>query len=384
MERIRLLKKHLEVRMLSRLRYIFFSNRLLKNIQNRKKNKKRALVCYTVTPFLLKSNDHSNIQESKIIIEVLDSLGYTIDIIHYTSKLKINYSKYDLIFGFGNPYEKSFRAEINGIKRIYYATGAHFYHQNNQAEIRTRNFNLKNNSALKPERIVSNSNLISLKNSDHIIVIGNSWTISTYHKHCDIPIHSLNATAIINSNSNYSKRDIKHTKNNYLWFGSLGNIHKGLDLCVDYFAERNQIHLHICGPISDDFLRIKKKELSSPNIHIHGFVKVDSEKFTQITSECLFTILPSCSEGQATSLLTTMATGLIPIATIYTGIDISKFGIEILSLTTNGIHDAILKSQRIDINELIDLSKSNAIHVEKFHSQEHFRSTFQAILNKCL
>lgn len=59
----------------------------------------------------------------------------------------------------------------------------------------------------------------------------------------------------------------------------------------------------------------------SENVVDCGFVEIESQKFLELVSECTFILLPSCSEGMSTALLTGMRHGLIPVTTKGTGMD---------------------------------------------------------------
>ena len=66
----------------------------------------------------------------------------------------------------------------------------------------------------------------------------------------------------------------------------------------------------------------KRLGLVLPNNVIEcGFVDVCSDKFLELIEICPFVLLPSCSEGMSTSLLTCMRHGLIPVTTQGTGMD---------------------------------------------------------------
>lgn len=51
-------------------------------------------------------------------------LRYNVDIINFTYKGEIKLEKYDVIFGFGDIFEKSFYDKSFKRKRIFYTTGA--------------------------------------------------------------------------------------------------------------------------------------------------------------------------------------------------------------------------------------------------------------------
>jgi hypothetical protein len=366
------------------IKYRLKEGRFLKNINKRSAGNPRVLISYTVIPFLSNKKSHTNRQESRVIAELFDLLGYQVDVIHYTNPKKPNYQDYDVIFGFGEPFENSFRDLRCNAKWIYYATGAHVFHQNPAEARRVTEFNRKYGVNLLPQRLVPWCWTLSTTFSDFLIVIGNDWTASTYTNFTDKPVLPINATALINKYSVNIQRDLTNARKNFLWFGSAGLVHKGLDLCLEYFSAHPEYTLHICGPQEPEFFRVMQNFLKKTNIVYHGFVDVSSEKFIDITSLCLFTILPSCSEGQATALLTAMGAGLIPIATCYTGVNIDQLGYLIDRLEVDAIDDAIKIAQAQSDEQLINQSTASMDYIQNNHTLDKFKNNLAEQLAKCL
>ena len=220
--------------------------------------------------------------------------------------------------------------------------------------------------------------------SDYLVVIGNDWTRGTYQKYTDTPIRSINATALFNSNVLKIQRDIELSKKHFLWFGSSGLVHKGLDLCVEYFAQTPDYVLHICGPWEDDFFLAMESFHVQSNIIYHGFVDVSTNEFIDIVTGCLFAILPSCSEGQSTSLLTAMSTGLIPIGTKETGIDLDGIGFLLEKSNIDSITQCVNQLAELGIDELARLSESSRDYVLKNHGIESFRKNMKSCLDEAI
>ena len=86
---------------------------------------------------------------------MFNELAYQIDGVHYTSQRVLNYTKYDLIFGFGQHFENSFKGVNYTAKGIYYATGAHAFFQNTAEAERVQFYNKKHDSQLFPKRTVA-------------------------------------------------------------------------------------------------------------------------------------------------------------------------------------------------------------------------------------
>ena len=366
------------------IKYRLREGRFLKNINKRTAGNPRVLISYTVIPFLSNKKSHTNQQESRVIADLFDQLGYQVDVIHYTNLKKLNYQEYDVIFGFGEPYENSFRDLRCKAKRIYYATGAHVFHQNPAEARRVIEFNVKHGVNLLPQRLVPWCWTLSTTFSDYLIVIGNDWTASTYKIFTDKPVLPINATALVNKNSVNTQRNLSNARKNFLWFGSAGLVHKGLDLCLEYFANHSEYTLHICGPQDPEFFRVMQDLLQKPNIVYHGFVDVTSDKFIEITSRCLFAILPSCSEGQATALLTAMGAGLIPVGSSYTGINIEQLGYLIDRLDVEAIDNTIKIAQLQTDEKLQEQIAFAMAYIQNNHTLDQFKNNLAEQLAKCL
>lgn len=364
-------------KILKKIKKLLREGRFLKNIYKTNYDK-NVLISYTVLPFLTNRNNHSNVQESKIIANIFNSLEFNVDIIHYTNQKEIDYIKYDVIFGFGEPFENSFKQK--NFKRIYYATGAHVCHQNYAEIQRVQEVNTKYNSNILPKRLVPWNWSMSTSLSDFLIVIGNEWTKSTYEKYTKKPVYPINATALINNKCKNIKRDIEKTKKSFLWFGSSGLVHKGLDLCLEYFSEHSNLTLHICGQMEDDFQELFRSYFEKDNIYYYGFIDVNSQKFIDIVSNCSFSIFPTCSEGQATALLTTMGIGLIPISTKYSGIDIERLGFLIDELDLYSINNVLQKVISLENIEIEISANKLTKYTEDYHSLIYFEKKFRKII----
>jgi len=169
-----------------------------------------------------------------------------------------------------------------------------------------------------------------------------------------------------------------------VWFGSKGAIHKGLDLVLDFFLKNPDLNLHICGELQKEsrFYEIyRKRILSSPNIRMYGFVDIMSEDFKKIMKLGVFSILPSCSEANATSVLTTMANGgMIPIVTRNTGIDIHDYGILIEELSPEGIEKSIHFSQTLSLEQVNNRSEKIFNYCQTNYTIENFKRNLRKIL----
>ncbi len=367
----------------------YINNQLISNYF-KKNHQKHALLSYILTPFKKDSLSHTNFYEAQSWAKILDELGYNVDIIDFRNTKNLDLSKYDVICGFGDVFQQFFESNNhNNIQTIYYGTGMHVCHQNTISLKRVKNVYLKKGVWLgKSARFVEKTWTHQTALVDGIIALGNEVCADSYRKYFDGKVYSLPAPFYETQNGeNIIKQRDSSSKQHYLWFGSSGLIHKGLDLCLDYFSQHQNIFLHICGPIDNeqDFVATYKKELfESSNIKLYGFIDIASKEFETILTMCSFVIFPSCSEGGSPSTLTVIGNGgLIPIitkeTTIATGneIWIERFNYE-------SIDKAIKQSQTLSFEEIKELQYNNLSFVKANHTQEIYYQQLKTNIQKIL
>jgi len=352
----------------------FYLDRPINNLYKTTFNKK-VLISYITAPFRKKISSHTNSIEVAIIAEVFHELGYQVYIVNYNKSYEFNSkNKFDVVFGFGVPFKNSFFYKgSKEVKRISYATGAHNSYQNNAEIERIRYLHKRKGLYLSPKRVVDQAWSIYSNLSNLVIVIGNdSFTVKTFQQNLDSPIRAINLP-LHDRGGGIVNRDYSEAKKHFLWFGSGGLVHKGLDLCIDVFSKLDDYHLHICGPKEDVFFDLYEKELQFNNIHYHGFVDLKSDSFKSIVTMCAFTLFPSCSEGMSGSLLTTMSAGLLPLATKETGVDrIDDFGFEVQG-TLESIEESIYKAVNMDDLILANKSKQVSEYMAITFTEKNFK-----------
>lgn len=347
---------------------------------------KNALLSYITEPFKKNSFSHTNFFEAQSWAKILNQLEYNVDIIDYRNTRKLNLEKYDLICGFGDIFQQYFESSIQKkIITIYYGTGMHVCHQNTITLKRVQDvYSTKNIWIGKSARFVEKTWTHQTMLVDAIIALGNDVCAESYRKYYEKNVYSLAAPFYKTQNANdiIIERKEDSTKH-YLWFGSSGLIHKGLDLVLNYFRKNEDIHLHICGPVANEpeFMLAYKKELfESKNITIHGFIDIKSDTFRNILQSCSFIIYPSCSEGGSPSILTAIGNGgLIPIITKETTID-TGFEIWIDGFDYDSIEKAVKKSQNLSFEEIKNLQYKNFEFVIQNHSEERYYINLKEVI----
>lgn len=352
--------------------------------------KKKALLSYIVSPFKKHSLNHTNSYESQTWALILNELGYQVDIINYNNYNKsTNLSQYDLICGFGDVFQNYFERIEGQAKTIYYGAGMHVCYQNNNSLNRVKDVYKKKSVWLgKSARFVEKTWTHQTVLVDGIIALGNEVCANSYRKYYEDNVLSILAPFYNTQDANEIMNNRTPNANkNFLWFGSTGLIHKGLDLLLDYFSRNSDLSLHVCGPIQNepDFVRVYKKELyETPNIITYGFIDIKSRIFTDILKNCSFIIFPSCSEGGSPSVVTAIGNGgLIPIITKETTIS-TGYEIWIDSFDYNAIEKAVRSAMEFTDSEILELQKKNYEYIQLNHSQKNYYDQLKLSISNIL
>lgn len=365
------------------------NQKIIKN-HFKRNHSRNALLSYILTPFKKDSLSHTNFYEAQSWGKILDELGYNVDIIDYRNTKKIDLSKYDLICGFGDIFQQVFESNYNKkIETIYYGAGMHVCHQNNTSLKRVKDVYQKKGIWLAASaRFVEKTWTHQTALVSGIVALGNKVCANSYRKYYDGSVYSLNAPyyQVFDGKQIIENRNQESSKH-FLWFGSSGLIHKGLDLVLDYFSKNSQFYLHVCGPIENEkeFCNVYYKELyESKNIFTYGFVDIQSQKFHEILLQCSFIIFPSCSEGGSPSTLTVIGNGgLIPIITKETTID-TGYEIWINGFDNESIDKAVQYSQSLTNEQLKELQYKNLSYVQTQHTQEIYYNELKKNIKQIL
>ena len=349
---------------------------------------RNALVSYITDSFRNKINlSHTNLFESMEIGKAINEAGFNVDIADYDYEGIIDYSRYDLIFGFGEPLINSFYKRGKKIITVYYGTGMHINTQNiNTLNRVTEVFNKTGVWLPGSGRIVDKSWSIQTMLVDAMILLGNEEVTKTYSHYFKGKIYNIPASIykITNYEEIIASKDFNNAKTHFLWFGSSGMIHKGLDLLLEIFSKREDIHLHICGPLEGEpeFIQTYNNELlKTINIHYHGFVSLNSSLFKELLQKCAFVVFPSCSEGGSPSVLNVCGNGgLIPLLSKEASIDTGDFGFVFDKINIESIQFTINQALHLTDKEI----KERSIKCYEVISKKHSQTNYASELRKCI
>lgn len=343
------------------------------NIYNRNQSiRGYALLIYIAHPFYIKENGpsfraHINVRNARLLVKVLNDLGYCVDVIDYQDKNFESDKIYDIVIGIGGAFDSQKQYLKNSKIKIYYATGMHYITETNL--IYQRHMNLRNRKGkfISPKRI--NTPYFSPEKSDFIISVQNEFTNKTY-SHLNVPLYSLT----LSGDEPDSPQNLLKTKNTktILWFSGPGMILKGLDLVLDAVSQVKDCNLVICANLfaEDEFKEIYSKELyDTSNITFQGFADVGSLEFKKIITECVAVIYPYPEGEMSGSLMTCMNYGLIPIIAYFSNDEISEFA-EYVDGTVKGIKDTLIHFCKLSDDVILEKSRKSLEYAQRYHSRE--------------
>ncbi len=334
---------------------------------------KRALVSYVSTlPIYCRSyfiDSHNSKLTCYLICKFLNSKGYSVDL-RRCDDLNINIDKkYSLFIGHTSTFpEIKKRINLCG-KSILLTTGSEPAF-GNDSQKRQADLLLKRKGVYLPvfeENIVKPA-LPSHSEAEKVLMMGNEFVKNTWYKKYSHKYNLINNVSAIPT----SFPDALSRKSNFLFISSIGQVHRGLDLLLDIFSRREyrQNKLYVCSLFNQetDFTSLYKNELFfTENINPIGYVNIRSNRFKELISDCDYVILPSCSEGQSSSVINTIRMGLIPVITENVGLpDFSGIGITIEDTTIEKLKEAINKAINLNDDEFFSMRDGLKKYVHLF------------------
>ena len=342
-----------------------------------------ALVCYITEPFYIKDVgtvvSHQNQWEAVEIARILNELGFIVDVVDYRDEEFQPARRYDLLFGIGFNFERYASMLHTPVLKIYYATEAHWSFHNRAEHERLTWLERRRGVKLQPRRTGRMDRSAEL--ADVILCLGNEFTRSTY-----LP-YNPNVLSIDISSFDFlgwpDGKDFELAKRCFLWFGGWGMVHKGLDLVLEVFKELTHLELYIGGNVGRDseFVKVYRRELfESSNIKLLDWLDIRSQVFEDITRRCGYVLYPSCSEGEAGSVITCMHRGLVPIMTRETGVDTNDFGVILDDAQIETVRDAVLHAAERSAMDLERCSKKAFDEAKRRYTREAFSRNLRTIL----
>jgi glycosyltransferase involved in cell wall biosynthesis len=225
----------------------------------------------------------------------------------------------------------------------------------------------------------------AIEKCDYATVLGNSFTINTYSYAGKLIFPLPIPTPFLFDR--LSDKNFASCRKNFLWFGSEGLVHKGLDLALEAFCQLPEFSLIVCGPLDKepDFVEAYYKELyQTPNITAVGWIDIKSDAFRRIIDNCVGLIYPSCSEGQAGAVITCMQAGLIPVVSYESGVDVNDYGVLLQESSVEEIIKTVTALSRRTISDLQGMAERAQFYCRVNHVGENYLKENKKIIKKIL
>lgn len=344
-------------------------------------SKGNVLVSYILEPFLLDTNEpipnsHTHYWESMQIVQAFKDLGYDVDVISYRNLSFVPNKDYQIFFSARTNFEYIAKQLPSSCTKIAHLDTSHWITNNHNAYARL--LNLKNRKKVSLQNIKMIEANRAIEYADIATILGNQFTIDTY-SYAEKPIYRIP----ISAPSVYpwdEQKNFDACRKNYLWFGSSGFVHKGLDLVIDAFKELPDYNLTIFGPLKHEkeFVKAYHSELfETPNINAVGWIDVDSQEFLDYARNTVALIYPTCAEGGGGSALTCMHAGMIPILSYESSVDIPDCGFILKNHSIQEIKNTIQHVSSLPTNELETIAKRAWEYARKNHTRDSFARGFE-------
>ena len=338
---------------------------------------KRALVSYLKYPTRLPADyavQFSNPGIVIAIVRVLSEMGYKVDVIEYTDLEYRPDVHYDLfVCPRGVNWEYLSRNVIGDAVRVFFACTLYWKDHNRAEQARFEDLAVRRGVRLPPDRLLS-SDEFALHDADGIICLGNEDAVKTFS---DFPlVLPINNGVYPDPAVDLEHKDFTESRKRFLFYGSVGSVHKGMDLLLEAFLDLDE-ELYWVGQIEPHLLDVYKKELEArPNIHLVGWITLRSKQFYKLMRDCSCVILPSSAEGQVGGVVECMNQGLIPIVSRACVLDVDDAGIVLESCAI----DDIRKTVKMVADQPASWHKRRAAKARELACTRHSAGSFAGTL----
>lgn len=326
---------------------------------------------------------HTNSWESWQMAQTFLDLGYNVDVICWMNRMFIPTAEYSVFIDVRHNMERLTPFLDPACLKIQHLDCAHLSFLNAAESRRLLELQQRRGFTLLPRRLEPPN--LGIEHADCATILGNRFTAGTYAYSgktlYPLPLPSAARFAWP------EEKDWTACSRNYIWLGSGGLVHKGLDLVLEAFAGMPDFHLFVCGPVNrePDFERAFHRELyETANITTLGWVDTGSEEFRQLTLRCAGLVYPSCSEGQCGGVITAMHAGLIPVVSVESGVDVDEFGMLLPSSSVATIQAAALSLASLKPAVLESMARGAWETARSRYTRENYQKEYRSLVETLL
>jgi len=344
--------------------------------------KGNVLISLINEPFLLPkgtpiSHDHTHDWETWRMAQTWRALGYRVDVIRWSNRTFTPFKKYDVFIDARMNLERLAPLLNSDCVKVMHIDTAHWLFHTTAQHERLLALQQRRGVTVRPWKSVEPNH--GIEACDVATMLGNDFTKSTY-AFANKPIirTRISTTDLFDWPKN---KDWDAARRRFIWFGSAGMVHKGLDIVLEAFATMPDCHLTVCGPVDGegDFVNAYREELSATaNITTMGWTDIHSRRWIELAQESGAVVYPSCSEGGGGSVITCMHAGMLPIVTTEASVDIGEFGVAIETGSVDAVKEAVQRVIEMSPDEFEQRTRAAWEFARAFHTRDRFAEEYRA------
>jgi glycosyltransferase involved in cell wall biosynthesis len=346
----------------------------------------RVLIAHKVEAMLRPADDpllrtHNHFTEARLLAEVFLEQGYAVDFIHYHNRWFRPKKRYDIFLGPRINFEIFAEMMPLDCIKIVHLDTAHWLYNNTAALQRLQQVQERRGVALSSYTGVKANRAIEI--ADYATLLGNDFDYETYAFAGKQVFQLPNPGTKLHPWA--GDKDFSSCRTRFLWLGSSGLVHKGLDLALEAFARMPDLHLTVCGPVDKDphFVNAFRQELyETPNIRTLGWIDITGPEFVALSKQTVAHVYPTTADACCGSVVNCMHAGLIPVATREAGIDIlPTFGVNLSAQSPAAIEEAVRYLAGLSPETLSAMAKASWEEARKIYAPEYYKMVLSAVIN---
>ena len=222
---------------------------------------------------------HTHYWESVHIAKTYLAHGFAVDVVQYDDAKFMPKKAYDILVSARTDLERLAKLLPENCLKIAHLDTAHFLTNNANALARLVDTRERRGVTLRNLRTIEEN--WAIEAADMGCVLGNEFTAESY-KYAGKPIHRIP----ISCTDTYpwpEDRNFDDARTRFMWFGSAGFVHKGLDLVLEAFKDLPDLSLTVCGPMESEIRFVNEFHddlYNTPNIETPGWTDVTGPDYT--------------------------------------------------------------------------------------------------------
>lgn len=345
----------------------------------------RVLFSYILDPFLLPTgaplpHGHTHYWESREMAQAWVEAGFTVDCLHWTNRSFVPVAGYDVAIDVRRNLEHWVEHLPATCLRVLHAETSHWQVNNGNQALRLDRLAREHHLRLCPRKLVEPNRAV--ESAHALTLLGNSFTADSY-AFAGLPTWRIP----ISAPTVYpwpAGRNLATARRHFVWFGSGGLVHKGLDLVLEAFAALPEHQLTVAGPVDRerDFEAAFWRELYHlPNIHTRGWVDALDGSLEALGREALGVVFPSCAEGGGGSVITCMHAGLVPLVSAGASVDVeTAWGVRLDETSVAGLRAAVTELAARPLAELEAMARRSWERARALHTRGHFARRYREVV----